>query len=420
MGASGGLTIGKTTGSVAVLLSEDPTEELLSAKITEFGLDDLIDFASDIAGVKLHHPPQEMLRFHTVDLYVSSGVRIGTTPYPKGIRFAASMDIFGKNASIDCTLDTELKIKGSVDEFQLGPLSVTGTGSKKQAIIDIELGRSTQHILVNGSVKFLEASALIDVEVEFLPHPKFKFDVELDFNKIFTFILKAEMRGSVDFHDTSNLNFTLYALLEQHLCEYVAEQAKNLLETARKAAAEGFDAAHQTLEKADKDFSQTLTQAQAYVEETRVVWDQKQAEVHAAFDRASVTTQIEIKRLQQDVTNAEIAYNAALEAAKADLRTARSDAAAAISGAQGDVRKAQRDGDADIDSHRRDVSTAEEDMRQSFGNALQQLEYARGDVAQKRGQLIHVPSKSPPTLTLHLIKPWWTMLRTWYGAWTKE
>lgn len=64
IGASGGLTIGDTNGVVAILLNENPSHELLSASIEEFGLDDLIDVASDIAMVELHHPPIDMLRFH--------------------------------------------------------------------------------------------------------------------------------------------------------------------------------------------------------------------------------------------------------------------------------------------------------------------------------------------------------------------
>lgn len=119
---------------VAILLSENPSHELLSASIEEFGLDDLIDVASDIAMVELHHPPIDMLRFHQVKLYVSSDVSIGTTYYPQDVQFAANRVIFGTNASIDYELGDTMQAKAKVDKFWLGPLDVSGSGPEPQGI----------------------------------------------------------------------------------------------------------------------------------------------------------------------------------------------------------------------------------------------------------------------------------------------
>ena len=69
---------------------------------------------------------------------------------------------------------TQLTIKGGVDNFTLGLLTVRGTTGPR-AVVECEIGLATQHLLIDGVVSLFGAESAVKVEIDILPSPKFKF-----------------------------------------------------------------------------------------------------------------------------------------------------------------------------------------------------------------------------------------------------
>jgi hypothetical protein len=150
-------------------------EELIKGSIEKLDINDVVTFANLITGLNIPQPPK-YVEFESAKLYICpGGSSIGTTVYPKGFSFDAVMKLFGKNASINCAVgDSQVKIKGSVDDFTLGPLSVRGV-NEPRAIVDILIEIDRQHILIDGSLIFYDSSTAVSILIDVLPKPAFKF-----------------------------------------------------------------------------------------------------------------------------------------------------------------------------------------------------------------------------------------------------
>lgn len=66
----------------------------------------------------------------------------------------------------------KVSLKGGVDNFSLGPLSVRGTTGPR-ALIECEVGPTDQHLLIDGVVSLFGAQSTVHIEVDVLPTPKF-------------------------------------------------------------------------------------------------------------------------------------------------------------------------------------------------------------------------------------------------------
>ena len=67
-----------------------------------------------------------------------------------------------------------LRTDAGIDNFTLGPLTVHGVDSPR-ATVDVAIGLSRQHILIDGQVTFFDAQAALHAEVGMLPTPTFDF-----------------------------------------------------------------------------------------------------------------------------------------------------------------------------------------------------------------------------------------------------
>lgn len=128
-----------------------------------------------------------------------------------------------------------------------------------------------EHIIVNRPVHFLHVcSVAIDVQMQFLPDPRFGFCLELDFDESFRFMLNVEMEGDVNSAGTNNLNFTALALFEQNILEYVADKWTRSVDKASEAVADGFEDARREVAEEEKAFKEDVRDAKEAVEEARV------------------------------------------------------------------------------------------------------------------------------------------------------
>jgi hypothetical protein len=80
-----------------------PIGELLYTEIHELGITDLVSFARDVTNAAIPYPPDDMLRFEQLKIYICPiGITLGTVTYPQGFSLLADMKLFGVRADIAC------------------------------------------------------------------------------------------------------------------------------------------------------------------------------------------------------------------------------------------------------------------------------------------------------------------------------
>lgn len=161
--------------------------------------------------------------------------------------------------------------------------------------------------------------------------------------------------------DVSKPDFTLSALLEQRLLDFIIAQA------GLQPASGGFASAQRELDKAEDIFKGTLEKAQKYLETARARWECKRAEAEKDFHG-------DIQRLQGEVDKAQSAYNALVANAE---RSLRGHAAMAVDGVRAES-NASTNGDPD---------NAEKDLSQMFCDVLGDLESAEYAIRRARGRV---------------------------------
>jgi hypothetical protein len=153
--------------------------QLLEGELKKLGLSDLTSFAGQLLKQDIPKVP-DLIRFEELSLYVCPfGVTLGTTSYPQGFSFNADLTFLEKRANIKCEIDKvnkSIAIEGGLDNFDLGPLSVRGTKGPR-AELACHIGVSRQDLHIDGAVSMFDASAQTYIDVQFLPHPQFKFHV---------------------------------------------------------------------------------------------------------------------------------------------------------------------------------------------------------------------------------------------------
>ena len=69
---------------------------------------------------------------------------------------------------------SKISLKGGVDNFTLGPLSVHGTTGPR-AVIECEIGPAVQHLLIDGVVSLFDLDSTVHIVVDILPAPRFEW-----------------------------------------------------------------------------------------------------------------------------------------------------------------------------------------------------------------------------------------------------
>ncbi|KIK65994.1 hypothetical protein GYMLUDRAFT_954339 [Collybiopsis luxurians FD-317 M1] len=386
-GIVGGLAIGKTSASVAMQISENPMNEVLSGEVQALNINDIVSLANVITRLDIPQPPK-FLDFEDVKLYICpNGITIGTIIYPQGFSFQAAMVLFGKRAEIACAVgSSSVTIKGGVDNFTLGPLVVRGV-NQPRATVDIALERARQHILIDGMVTFFEESCAVSIQVDVLPNPQFSFYTALKFTDLLVFTLEARLVGALTFGEIDQADFEFYASLEQLILEYVRQQIEIQFDAARTAADAGFKAAERDLKEAEDTVNKGIDDAQSDLDTASKVWDTKRKEVTDNANRIINEYLGQIDVLQGNIDQAQHDYDKALSDAEAALQTANNDRASALQSAQADLEKAKHDAQASIDSAMRDVETAEDKMNRDFGNAERDIQSAQDKVNDLQRQI---------------------------------
>ncbi|KAF8545538.1 hypothetical protein OG21DRAFT_1429117, partial [Imleria badia] len=127
----GGLVIGNIRAPFAMNVGEDPKSQILSGELKKLDVSDVVTLAGNLVQQDIPKIPDGFLKFEDLKLYICPfNVVLGPTTYPAGLSFKADFLLFEQRANIECTIDKaqkSLDIIGSIDNFELGPLSVRGS-----------------------------------------------------------------------------------------------------------------------------------------------------------------------------------------------------------------------------------------------------------------------------------------------------
>ncbi|KAK6346045.1 hypothetical protein TWF730_010378 [Orbilia blumenaviensis] len=390
---TGGIKLGKTQASVALAISENPGELLISGNVKNLGIEDIVDFARKVTKLDLPQPDSDFLTFEEMSMYMSSGVTIGTRYFPPGFSASGSILAFGKRASMACTMGgTGVAIKGALDAFELGPLSVRGRRGQN-LVLDIEMTATTHKVFFDGEAKLgpilaaLYLNALQQGKGEML----LEFDAEMAFSDLFKMTAKGKARnkikGAAAKKGLGGVEFDVEARMQQEIVNYVMAQVNAQFMAAQYAATQSFNEARASLDRAEKAFAEGVRAAEADLAKAQAAWQAKSNSVNKSFNDAKTAQTNRVNQLKEDVRRSKGEYDAAVDRATRKLEQTQITAASEIGKARGTLEKTKGDVDRDISSKQQILINAEQDMDRRFGNAAKDIEKAQNTVNDKLNQL---------------------------------
>ncbi|KAG9096176.1 hypothetical protein FRC06_008959, partial [Ceratobasidium sp. 370] len=392
---AGGLTVGKSEGQVAVEISDDPSQELLSGKVKDFGIQDLVSFTRELTELDIPMPPN-FIDFEDIELYMSSGVTLGTMVYPAGFSFNAALKIFGAqlNASAEVTGGT-LKVNGSIQTLSIGPLHITGRDGK-EATLSLQIGSAIQQLHVDGAISLPGSDVGITLQLEILPKPTFSFDFTLHFTDLLTFVVDAKMTGEIaDLKNlgSSHFGFALHAVFEQHLIDYVREKVHDMLEALKKQADVAIQDAEDKVEAEEQNLRNGVQSAQNQLDADYQTWLEYSQKVHADSQKFIDNYMKKLHDLQGGVETQRQKYNAKLKDAEGAVQQANAERAAKMRDAEAAVTKAKNDWDAGVASAESKLESAKKSFQDKFGSAEEDIENAQRKVDSVQSEIDSVESR---------------------------
>ncbi|KAF8546084.1 hypothetical protein OG21DRAFT_1528059, partial [Imleria badia] len=385
----GGLSIGNTTANVTVSVNEDPMKELLSAEIDNLNFTDLVSFGEKLLHLKFSPPPNDFLEFQKLKWYICPApLTINNVVYPSGFSFESDMTLFGKtaNASVAAS-DTLLSIKGSVGDFVVGPLKVSGLDDPKKASFQVQVGKDIQHLLLDGAVTLYVETYALHLLVETQPSPKISFTTEFKLTELLTFEVDAKLIGVLNFKDLSKLDFIFDAYLQQHLLDYIHDELLNVLTKAKQAADEGIEAAKKKVAAEKTALDNRISKAQEDLKAIQEKWEAHQESVKKTNQLIIDGYNADIQSRRDSITRAEKAYDAAVQSAQTKLTNALHDQQVKIWAAENDLENVKRKVASDTDDANRKVAAAKAKMDHDFGSAEQNIEDAERKVENLQHQI---------------------------------
>nr|GAT46477.1 predicted protein [Mycena chlorophos] len=299
-GFAGGLQVGNVNIQVAFEVSEIPSQELLYAEVQNFDITDVVLLARDFGiPIPVNAVPDFMV-FRDIKFYICpAGTTIGSIVYPRGTSFSADMLIFGQDAQVSVQIDqSNVNASASLDNLALGPLHVTGIDGPK-ATGQVQLGPQTQAGSFQGKLTLYELEVVIDLQFEFKPDPLFHFHFLLQFTPHLTFTVDANQIGPMaNIHDMSHLDFTLVAVMQQDILDYVAQAVNSQFAQAIKAEQADIAAQQAKVDAAKKVVDDAVKAKQTVVDAAYKQWKDKSDAVNAQFRATTDAYNAHVKQLQ--------------------------------------------------------------------------------------------------------------------------
>jgi hypothetical protein len=375
--------------NLAFNLGTNPKDTLVTLQVRKLNANQVINLINAAAKLNIQTPKEELIRFEDVNIYASPlGCLLGSKIYPPGFAIQGKAFIYGKKVEIDCSLGTQgLKLKGEIEGFSLGPLTVNGgkryDGSQDEnARIDLEITKARQHFEVNGSIALWTFEVSVFVLAEVFPDPQLEFNFQLSWSDLIKFKVAGKLikdagdpeKGALS--KLQNADFELYALMEQQVLTEVSVAMKHWFNSAQASVHQGIDDAKRKVEDAKKEFDRKVEEAKKVVQEKQAIFDQKMNDAQASLkekENECVEKRManekwiigEEKKAQEKVQAETAKLDAAQKVFQDDMNTKKRELA-----------QKKREGEDAINSKIRDLQNTRIQFQQDFGNAVQALQSA--------------------------------------------
>ncbi|KPM44468.1 hypothetical protein AK830_g2094 [Neonectria ditissima] len=383
---AGGLAVGSKSGSIAMKISQNPKDQLITAHLEDVSVADLVDFASKITEKQLPPVSKDLLHFHTFDVYLSTGASIVGENYPPGASVKGDMTVFGKRTKFECTFGGMIKIMATIEKFSLGPLTVRGA-SRPDPLVDIEFSSEAQKIIIDGAVDVWGSTAALFLDARLRPETTFKFFLHLKLDDLFLLELEAQLVGTIKIHDYktwADADFYMNGLMKQQLIDHITTQLDQQIATAHNAFKADLEKEQADLKVKEDAFRAECDEAAEDVEAARQKYLSKEQQVQDGFRRVRESTTAERMRWQAKVDDAERAFNELIAQSKDKLEQTRSDAASAILAAKPVVDVAEQNKDTLVRDAQAKVQQAVDAFNQEFETRISDLKAWQGKASSLR------------------------------------
>lgn len=384
----GGVAFGTATGEVLIEISEDPTQELISATVTNVDLTSLFSISNQAQMSTSAVTPEnnQTLKLTNLVLYLSTGATLNGVNHPAGISFDCKMDIFGHNAEVKATIADQITLYGEIDPFALGPLSVTSlTDNLKGASVDIAIGPTDNHIKLDGAVIICSITAGISVDIELSPNPLMSFIAKIAFAESLEFDMKATMDGSFNGTGSGDLDFSLEVEMHQEILQHIIQQAQAHFTAMFDAAQSSDQAKEKDLDALEAQFTQKLNDEKNYVIQEKALADQKRADVNKAFNDKKASLEQEKSQKEANIAKAKQDLDLEIHNMEVKLDQTKLDVAKKIGDAKVAIETAAREAEKKIEDWKKFVNEKQTYVNVAYGNVEDTMKAAQADLDRAKG-----------------------------------
>ncbi|KAI5817898.1 hypothetical protein BZA77DRAFT_352510 [Pyronema omphalodes] len=387
VGFSGGLNIGQTACQVAVNISENPSDELISLFLSELSLSDLLSFSSH-----LHHetqPPiqsEDIFSLRNLNLYLSAGTTIGTKYFPPGASLTGTLTLFSQPTTFEATLGPTTLISASFSLLSLGPITVRGshtTGSKAATAV-IELSPTKQHILLDGCVSILGFQASLHGSFSILPVPSIDFELQVSFGDILRLTLGAKLSGPQHFGSLEGADFMLHAVLEQGVIDYLLRQIRYCFDAVERFILGGIEAVRSFLSDTVSGVEVAIEVATRAFQEAEQRWKEKEAEMMRAFRDAEREFCEQVAGMEEDLFKTRTGVEAAILEARKRLEARRLVRAAEVTAAHSEVLRKRLELEGEVQTRLGSVREVKEKTQRRYGVLEERIRRAEEELGRKQ------------------------------------
>jgi hypothetical protein len=261
--------------------------------------------------------------------------------------------------------------------------------------MDLEYGAKAKRVTIDGEIdieNIIQASILLNLELE--PEPAFDFDFALQFTPLLSFTAHAKSKGDIkDFHDLSHIDFDLVATFEQHLLDYIRDQALDQIEHAKKASSGAINAAKGGVSKATDELKLDIDRKQSALDAAKKSWDDKSQQVHAAQTAIVDRYNAQAAALRARVENEHAKFNVAVKDAETKLQQFNANRTTKLQQAQGVVNEIKAKWDRDTANAEAKLHNAQTTFNLKFGKVENDLTNATNRVNSLQNQINEIENK---------------------------
>lgn len=370
-------------------VSENPDDELISIHLAKLDLSNLIDCASKFVDAPIPAPKaQGILTIEKFDLYMSTGVTVNKRNYPAGVQFDCKMVVFDHHADVSAKIAeaTGITVKGNVDSFSLGELTVEGFHSKNPDI-DIEMTPTVQKVKINGLVSAFGITTALNVDIEIGGDPVFVFDMDVKFWDKLSFKLDAQMIGKLTGKGTKGLDFKFTGEFDNDLLDHIVNEGKNYFRRLNEATKNDYRAASQKLRKSEDGYAKELTTASLKLKRDKQAWDEKRVEVNLSFTNGKAEADEKVETARKWLKQKQGELDIAIKNAEKSIEQAKQKMAVDIKKAQDDIAVGAKHAEEEIDGWKRDVTKKEQELAVIAGNFNAGMDAANAAVTSAKGMI---------------------------------